>query len=74
MFKNYITDIAQGTANQASITQDGIKSFTLPVPPLEEQKRIADKVDVIMDYLDKLQQEVESQEIILKDIIQKNNQ
>ena len=74
LFKNYITDIAQGTANQASITQDGIKSFTLPVPPLEEQKRIADKVDVIMDYLDKLQQEVESQEIILKDIIQKNNQ
>ena len=28
------------------------------------------KVDLIMDYLGKLQQEVESQEIILKDIIQ----
>ena len=69
LFKNYITDIAQGTANQASITQNGIKSFTLPVPPLEEQKRIADKVDVIMDYLDKLQQEIELQQIILENIL-----
>ena len=67
---NYIIDIAQGTANQASITQDGIKSFVFPVPPLEEQKRIVDKVDLIMDYLDKLQQEIESQEIILEDILQ----
>lgn len=70
LFKNYIIDIAQGTANQASITQDGIKSFVFPVPPLEEQKRIVDKVDLIMDYLDKLQQEIESQEIILEDILQ----
>lgn len=41
----------------------------MPVPPLEDQKRIVDKVDLIMDYLDKLQQEIVSQEIILEDIL-----
>ena len=47
-----------------------IKPKVIPIPPLEEQKRIVEKVDLMMDYLDALQQEIESQEIILKDILQ----
>ena len=62
-----------GTTFKA-VASTAIKEFLIPLPPLEEQKRIVEKIDLIMDYLDKLQQEVESQEIILKDIIQKNNQ
>ena len=62
-----------GTTFKA-VASTAIKEFLIPLPPLEEQKRIVEKIDLIMDYLDKLQQEIESQEIILKDIIQKNNQ
>ena len=47
-----------------------IPKLLITIPPLEEQKRIIVKVNLIMDYLDKLQQEIESQEIILKDILQ----
>ena len=41
----------------------------IPLPPQEEQKRIVEKVDLIMNYLDTLQQEIESQEVILEDIL-----
>lgn len=58
-----------GTTFKA-VASTSIKEFLIPLPPLEEQKRIVEKIDLIMDYLDKLQQEIESQEIILKDILQ----
>lgn len=40
-FKQYIINTAQGSANQASITQNDIKSYKFSLPPLEEQKAIA---------------------------------
>ena len=58
-----------GTTFKA-VASTAIKEFLIPLPPLEEQKRIVEKIDLIMDYLDKLQHEIESQEIILKDILQ----
>ena len=58
-----------GTTFKA-VASTAIKEFLIPLPPLQEQKRIVAKVDLIMNYLDKLQQEIESQEIILKDILQ----
>lgn len=59
-----------GTAGQQRVKKDFIKNYVIGLPPLGEQKRIVAKVDLIMDYLDKLQQEIESQEIILEDILQ----
>lgn len=41
-FMSYIVGTAQGSANQASITQEDIKNFSFYLPPLEEQKAIAD--------------------------------
>lgn len=54
VFKKYIEDIAQGTANQASITQEGIKLFKVPLPPLQEQKRIVSKVSELFAIVDTL--------------------
>ena len=62
--KPYVTGTAQPKLNQANLNK-----IPIALPPLEEQKRIIAKVDLIMDYLDTLQQEVESQEIILEDIL-----
>ncbi|EGT5419399.1 restriction endonuclease subunit S [Clostridioides difficile] len=37
---------------------DIFKKMLLPLPPLEEQKRIVDKVATIMNYFDKLEKEI----------------
>ena len=66
-FRCQLGDANTVTINQ--ITQSMLRSIVCPLPPLEEQKRIVAKVDVIMNYLDTLQQEIESQEIILEDIL-----
>ena len=63
--KPYVTGTAQPKLNQANLNK-----IPITLPPLEEQKRIVAKVDLIMDCLDTLQQEIESQEVILEDILQ----
>ncbi|EDQ02236.1 restriction endonuclease subunit S [Shewanella benthica] len=59
IFKNYLVKEAQGTANQASITQASIKHFLICVPPLAEQHRIVAKADELMTLCDQLEQQTE---------------
>lgn len=47
-----------GTAGQQRISKDYIMNLTIPLPPLAEQKRIVEKVDMIMDMLDELENEL----------------
>ncbi len=68
LIQKYFSENSSGTA-QKGIYLNQLKQTILPLPPLEEQKRIVAKVDLIMNYLDKLQQEIESQEVILEDIL-----
>lgn len=58
-FKNYLVHEAQGTANQASITQLSIKSYLICIPPREEQHRIVAKVDELMVLCDQLEAQAE---------------
>ncbi len=46
-FKDYIIGTAQGSANQASITQKDIKNFKYDVHELQEQKEIANILSTI---------------------------
>jgi type I restriction enzyme S subunit len=54
IFKNYLVKEAQGTANQASITQASIKQFLIGIPPFDEQHRIVTEVDKLMALCDQL--------------------
>lgn len=63
-----IENMATGTTFK-EISGKGMSEVVIPIPPLEEQKRIVEKVDLIMNYLDTLQQEIKSQEVILEDIL-----
>ncbi|MDO6559404.1 restriction endonuclease subunit S [Paraglaciecola chathamensis] len=60
LFKSYLVKEAQGTANQASITQISIKNFSICVPPKREQHRIVAKVDELMALCDQLEAQTEA--------------
>ena len=44
---------AQNAVNQASLNQKQLKSIGIPLPPLNEQKRIADRLDQLLTRIDK---------------------
>jgi type I restriction enzyme, S subunit len=48
-------DTASQTTNIANISLRGISPISIPIPPLEEQKRIVAKVDKLMALCDKLE-------------------
>ncbi|WP_429078209.1 restriction endonuclease subunit S [Aeromonas veronii] len=60
IFKKYLMQEAQGTANQASITQDSIKNFPICVPPQGEQNRIVSTVDELMTLCDQLKSRLQT--------------
>ena len=51
-FKEYIIGTAQGSANQASITQKDIKNFNVELPDLEEQKAVAHILSTLDDKIE----------------------
>ena len=63
IYKNYLVQEAQGTANQASITQESIKNFLICVPPKEEQHRIVSKVNELMALCHTLKKRINNAQI-----------
>ncbi len=49
---------------QPNVGLKSIKQFILPIPPLSEQNRIVEKVDMLMAYLDTLKEEIELNSLI----------
>lgn len=73
-FKKYIISVAQGTANQSSITQESIKTFLIGIPPFNEQIRIVERVDQLMALCDELEQTVnqsmQESKILMNSVLQ----
>ncbi len=72
IFKSYLMQEAQGTANQASITQESIKNTLIGIPPTDEQHRIVAKVDELMSLCDTLKtnlQNAQTTQIALADAL-----
>lgn len=59
--------------SQVNITQDNMKGFILPIPPLSEQLKIVVKLDELMNYCDELETSIkESQqrnEMLLQQVL-----
>jgi type I restriction enzyme S subunit len=59
--------------SQVNISQDNIKGFSIPLPPLSEQQRIVAKLDKLMKYCDELEASIkESQwqnEMLLQQVL-----
>jgi type I restriction enzyme S subunit len=73
-FKNHLYNDAQGTANQASITQDSIKKFLLCIPPENENGRIITKLDELLNICNSLLKAIkiakQSQSIFSETLVQ----
>lgn len=72
IFKKYLIQEAQGTANQASITQESIRNFLICVPPRDEQNRIVAKLGQLMALCDQLKQRLrdnQQTQLLLTDAI-----
>lgn len=65
-----------GTAGQQRVKKDYINNLVVAIPPLEEQKRIVEKVDSLMELCDKLEKRIKKQkeyssrlmEVVIKNI------
>jgi len=52
LFSKYISDHARGSANQARMSIGLLKQFPLPLPPIKEQKRIAEIFGALDDKIE----------------------
>lgn len=50
----YLESLGDGSTNQTELKPDTLKELIVPLPPLEEQKRIVAKIEELLPYCDKL--------------------
>ncbi len=65
-FKNQIPNITKKSVNQASFTVTSLKNVQIPLPPLEEQKKIADELDKINELIEKRKMQIEKMDLLVK--------
>ena len=73
--RKYYSDIATGTSDSMkNVSQEQIKGLLIPLPPLNEQKRIVEKVDQLVSLCDELEKTVEqsmhASEMLMKAVLQ----
>jgi len=61
-----ISDLTSGTTNQQELNLSSIKSLDVPVPLIAEQKRIVEKVDLLMALCDELEKSLKDREAIAR--------
>jgi type I restriction enzyme S subunit len=56
--KSYYAAESSGTSTMSNVTRDRVGSLVVAIPPLAEQKRIAEKVDSLLGHCDALEQQL----------------
>jgi type I restriction enzyme S subunit len=59
-----------GSANQANIGIAALKDWIIPLPPLAEQKAIVEKVDRLMNIIDRLEQQIKHRKQLAENLMQ----
>ena len=54
-FQKTIESICDGSTNQKELSLKTIENYLVPLPPLEEQKRIVEKIEKILKYIIKIE-------------------
>lgn len=57
--KEKLTEIKSGTTNVSAIYAKDLKKLSIPLPPLEEQKRIVEKLDSLFEKIQKIKEIIE---------------
>jgi type I restriction enzyme S subunit len=68
-FLNYVSELTYGVKMPRLGTIDG-RNALFPLPPLEEQKRIVEKIDSLMSFCDSLESEVIASKKSAEDLMQ----
>jgi type I restriction enzyme S subunit len=55
---------------QSNINATKLRSFPFPLPPLAEQKAIVEKVDKLMNIIDRLEQQIKHRKQLAEDLMQ----
>ena len=69
-YRNEVALITKPAVNQASFTSGDFKKIEIAVPPLEEQRKIADKLCAIDDRIELYKDEYSSLQILKKGLMQ----
>jgi len=64
--QNKIVDMCDGTTNQIELSRSAISATEIPLAPLPEQKRIADKLDAVLARVDACRDRLDRIPVILK--------
>lgn len=66
MFLNQIQRITKKSVNQASFTVTALKEIEMPLPPLEEQRRIAATLDKVSGLIAKRRAQMDKLDLLVK--------
>ena len=66
MNRRRISELFITTAGQKTVNQQHINSLLIPLPPLQEQKRIIEKIDELMKSCELLDEQVKEVKILWK--------
>ena len=67
--KATLFDLGTGTTFR-SVSKDPIRNMLIPVPPLEEQKAIVEKVNSLMALFEELEQQIEASQTQIEQLMQ----
>ena len=74
MNRRRISELFITTAGQKTVNQQHINSLLIPLPPLQEQKRIIEKIDELMKSCELLDEQVkqakERSENLMESVLQ----